>query len=486
MQGKKPAAAPKLFAMACVESLVPEDDYYRKLEKAVDFSFIEELARPYYAKRGRPSIDPVVLSKIALIGYLEGISFERQLMRQIQVNLSFRRFIGYEIDEEIPDHSTLSKARDRFDLEFYYAAFSGIVRQCNEASLIGWGEAGADATLIEANAAMDSLERKHPSGSPQEYLRIALAGEPKPKASNKTHQSRTDKDAKIARRGKGKAFLAYLGHRIVDATKRVIVTVSTTTADISEGRELKGLLESCASLYGKLPDLIAADKRYGTGANLRTLAEIGIEAHIPVQEHPNQKGLLSRESFEYQEEADCYVCPEGKVLRKIKSLKKERVSQYRAKAQDCRECPRRRECCSSENGRIVSRSMDEEYVLAARERAASPAGRKAARMRRSTVEWSFAEGKMYHNLRRAQWRGLRKVAIQNLLEATAQNVKRLVEAHDMRDKAAAAAAARQLLHTLEAANILYSRLLAGTWHLVGKFLPRKALPALAMSFYDWK
>ena len=473
MQGKKPAADPKLFTMACVESLVPADDYYRRLEKAVDFSFITELARPYYAKRGRPSIDPIVLGKIALIGYLEGIAWERQIMRQIQVNLSFRRFIGYEIDEEIPDHSTLSKSRDRFDLQFYEAVFSGIVRQCEEAGLIGWEGAAVDATLIEANAAMDSLERKHPSGNPQEYLRIAVAGEPKPKASNKTHESKTDRDAKIARRGKGKAFLAYLGHRIVDATKRVIVAVSVTTADISEGRELKGLLESCARLYGKLPDLIAADRRYGTGENLRALEEIGIEAHIPIQEHPNQKGLLDRKNFGYQEEADCYVCPEGKVLRKIKTIKKERVSQYRAKATDCRECPRRLVCCSSEKGRIVSRSLDEEYVLAARERSATPAGRKAARMRRSTVEWSFAEGKMYHNLRRAQWRGVRKVAIGNLLEATAQNVKRLVESHDMRNKAAAAAAARQLLCALEAANTVYSRLIEGIWRLVSKFWPGK-------------
>ena len=91
---------------------------------------------------------------------------------------------------------------------------------------------------------------------------------------------------------------------------------------------------------------------------------------------------------------------------------------------------------------------------------------------------------MYHNLRRAQWRGVRKVAIQNLLEATAQNVKRLVEAHDMRDRAAAAAAARQLLHALEAANILYRRLMEGTWRVIDGFLPKRALPAHAMLFHN--
>jgi transposase len=448
MQGEKAATTPRLFTCGCVEQIVPQDDYYRRLEKAVDFSFVSKLAAPFYAERGRPSVDPEVLAKIMLIGYLEGIASERRLMRHIQVNLSYRRFLGYDIDEEIPDHSTLSKARERFGSSFFKEIFQEIVRQCDRVGLISWESAAADATLEEADASFESLERRRPETSAEEYAVRIVCGDKqeekkerrKEKVGNKTHKSRTDEDARIAKRGKGKGLLAYLGHRLVDSAKRVIVGISVSRADICEGKELIGLVESCREDHGRAPDMIAADKKYGSVENLKALAEMGIEACIPIQKHVNKKGLIGREEFEYCEDGDYYVCPEGKVLKRINRLKKERSSKYRAEAKDCLGCPKRKDCCSSKKGRMVSRNWDERYVIAARERAGSRNGRRAARMRRSTVELSFAEGKQYHNLRRAQWRGLDKVLIQNLLSATAQNIKRLVEAEDRRRRMAAALA----------------------------------------------
>src|SRR6266545_3022003 len=165
----------KLYYNLSLGRLIPEDHLLRQVAEAVDYAFIRPLCRPYYSHTGRPSIDPVVLFKMLLVGYLYGITSERRLAREITLNLAYRWFLGYDFDEQIPDHSVLSKARARFGPEVFESFFRRSIDLCGEAGLLDEGPVYVDSTLIQAAASLDSMVRRdelaQPPLSVSEYVR---------------------------------------------------------------------------------------------------------------------------------------------------------------------------------------------------------------------------------------------------------------------------------------------------------------------------
>src|ERR671938_101547 len=141
-----------------LEQLVPADHFYRHLERVLDLSFVRELVAPYYAAGGRPSIDPVVFFKLQLVMFFEGIRSERQLMRLVADRLSARWYCGYDLDEPLPDHSSLTRIRERYGLEVFRRFFAEIVERCQAAGLVWGAELYIDATKMVANAAVDSIQ----------------------------------------------------------------------------------------------------------------------------------------------------------------------------------------------------------------------------------------------------------------------------------------------------------------------------------------
>ncbi len=180
MQGTK-AHQSKLFYGFSLEAVVPKDDFYRRLEQAVDLSWVRSKVAHRYAAIGRPSIDPEVIVKIELIAYLEGITSERQLMRQVHDRLSLRRYLGYDIDEVVPDHSTLSKARDLLGRELFQEVFAYSVRLCQAAGMVGGLHVSGDRTLVKANAALDSLEPRGVHQTPEQFVEHLFVDNPVPK-----------------------------------------------------------------------------------------------------------------------------------------------------------------------------------------------------------------------------------------------------------------------------------------------------------------
>ncbi len=140
-----------------LEDLVPDDNFYRQVERSIDLSFVRKLASELYASMGRPSIDPVVFFKLQLIAFFEGIRSERQLMETVNLNLAHRWFIGYDLDEPVPDHSSLSKIRERFGLEVFQKFFEHIVELCIEAGLMWGEELYFDSTKVQANANLKGM-----------------------------------------------------------------------------------------------------------------------------------------------------------------------------------------------------------------------------------------------------------------------------------------------------------------------------------------
>ena len=166
--------APKLYYQLSPDGLVPKDHLLRRIASAIDFSFVYSLARPYYSHTGQPSVNPVVLFKVLLIGYLYGITSERRLMDEVGVNLAYRWFLGYDLDEDIPEHSVLSKARVGFGLEVFERFFERSIELCREAGLLSEGPVYVDSTLMRAAASMDSLVERGggptPPYSAAEYI----------------------------------------------------------------------------------------------------------------------------------------------------------------------------------------------------------------------------------------------------------------------------------------------------------------------------
>jgi len=138
-----------------LEELVPQDHFYRQLERTLDLSFVREFVQKTYANRGRPSIDPVVFFKLQLVMFFEGLRSERQLMRHAADRLSIRWFLGYDLNEPLPDHSSLTKIRTRYGIEVFRRFFEAIVEQCQQAGLI-WGRY-FDGTKVAANAGKESV-----------------------------------------------------------------------------------------------------------------------------------------------------------------------------------------------------------------------------------------------------------------------------------------------------------------------------------------
>ena len=186
MMKQQPRFEAKFYYHLSLDHLVPEDHLLRLIDRAVDFAFIRPLCRPFYSHTGRPSVDPVVLFKMLLVGYLYGITSERRLTRELNLNLAYRWFLGYDFDQPTPDHSVLSKARARFSPEVFEDFFRRSIDLCREAGLLEEGPVYVDSTLIQASAAVDSLvpreDHLQPPLSIEEYVqRLYTENDPPPK-----------------------------------------------------------------------------------------------------------------------------------------------------------------------------------------------------------------------------------------------------------------------------------------------------------------
>ena len=224
----------KLYYQLSLDALVPQDHLLRRIADAVDFSFVRPLCRPYYSHTGQPSVDPVVIFKMLLLGYLYGITSERRLAEEVRLHLGYRWFLGYDFDLPTPDHSVLSKARARFGSSVFEEFFRQSIELCRRAGLLDEGPVYVDSTLLRAHASVDSLAPRvdlaRPPLSVAEYLRRldqddveAPPSDAEPPSGppseggpllrpNRALQSRTDPEATLVNRPDFGRHLAYKAH----------------------------------------------------------------------------------------------------------------------------------------------------------------------------------------------------------------------------------------------------------------------------------
>jgi transposase len=441
MMGRLKSDQGQLFYEFHLGDAIPEDHLVRKIDAALDLSWLRSELASHYSPMGRPSIDPELMVRMLVVGYVFAIRSERLICREVQVNLAYRWFCKLGIEDAIPDHSAFSRARnERFrEGDVFRRVFERVVEACIAAGLVGGEGFAVDASLIQADAnkqrsiaGQDWRRDRDPARSSRavkEYLATlddtawGAASDVVPK-----FVSPSDPAAQWTGAHKGPAFFAYANNYLIDVKFGVIVDVEASRAiRQAEVGAAKTMIERTEERFGLKPERLAADTAYGAAPMLNWLVEEkDIAPHIPVFDRSQRDdGTFSRSDFRYDPTSDVYHCPAGKTLTTTGTLVNGGTTLlYLARKHDCDGCKLRAQCCPKVPFRKIPRDQHE----AARDIARSFVGTEAfeqSRRERKKIEMRFAHLKRILRLGRLRLRGPRGAQDEFVLAAIAQNLRRL-------------------------------------------------------------
>ena len=457
MMGRRNQDQGQLFYSFDLDAAVPDDHLVRAIARVLDLTWVHKELAPHYSPIGRPSIDPVLMIRMLIVGYVFAIRSERALCREIQVNLAYRWFCGLSIEDKLPDHSAFSRARnERFrDGDLFRRVFERVVSACIAADLVGGKGFAVDASLIAADA---NKHRSIPGNEWNKEIAPEVAGravkdylatldDPAFGAASDVVPkfiSPSDPAAQWTGALRSAAFFAYADNYLIDVKFGVIMDVEASRAirqaEVGASRTMIARTEQC---FGIKPDWLAADTAYGSAPNLDWLVtDKAIAPHIPViDKSKREDGTLSRDDFTYDAGRDCYVCPRGADLTTRGRIRDNHMLSYLASVNDCRHCPLKVTCCPKTPQRKVTRSIYEPARDVARALAKTEAFERTRRDRKK-VEMLFAHLKRILRLGRLRLRGPRGAQFEFTLAAIAQNLRRLAKltARPPPDKVAACVA----------------------------------------------
>jgi transposase len=421
MKPRKHQKSNQMFHYFNIENLVPQNHILRQINKVIDFGFIyDQVKDTYCPDNGRPGVDPELLFRMLLIGYLYDLS-ERKLFEEVKMHAAYRWFCGLSFDDEVPDRSTMNKLLNHKweSLNVTETILNRIIQRCIDEGLVSGKHVSVDGTQIRANASVKSLEPFEIHGTVTEYLHT-LIPDKKPmddtnkpthpqdrdfhgtKLSNATHRSTTDPDARLYRKSNGKeALLSYIGNNLIDTKSRVILATKATHAsrekEIEAAREMLDKVTFFLDSQHALQTL-AADTGYGESTFIADVLDKGITPHIPLLASPHIEPIPQWKRKTYKPH----------ILEKRKQ--KIRLTHAR--------------------NTVRMNTKTSEYHLSQKLRKRS--------------EHLFAEGKQWHGLDRARCRGLHKLDRQLMLTASVQNLKRLVSYINRKKRNASVVSIRQV------------------------------------------
>lgn len=421
----------EFFVCGSLRDLVPDDHVLARVDRVLDLHWLhDEVAELYADGIGRPGIEPEAAVRLMLAGFLLGLVHDRRLMREAQVNLAIRWFAGFGMNNRLPDHSSLTRIRQRWGVDRFRTIFARIVRACVVAGLAPGEVVHIDATLIRADVSFDALVERHldavDAANLTEDERLARTSGKFKKVCS------TDPDATMATNSRNQRLQpAYKQHTAVDDMAGVIVDVEVVTGEEHDIGRMAERLNAIEETLGRAPGVITADAAYGTGKVYAALAERDIEAIIPHRSptrRPDAKGFPV-ERFRYDAKADVVRCPRKRILTPRTATKAGRW--FRARNADCAGCPLRAGCIPGEGAtrRVHIVTHHVAMLRGRRKRRAWGERERALYIRhRWHVEGTQGTAKTLHGLARAIRRGLANIRIQALLTATAINLKRLAKA----------------------------------------------------------
>ena len=438
MMGRLKSDQGQLFYEFHLGDAVPGDHLVRKIDAALDLSWLRNELAAHYSSMGRPSIDPELMIRMLVVGYVFAIRSERLICREVQVNLAYRWFCKLGIEDAIPDHSAFSRARnERFrDGDVFRHMFERVVEACIAASLVGGEGFAVDASLIQADAnkqrsiaGQDWRRDRDPARSSRavkEYL--ATLDEPAWGAASDVVPkfiSPSDPAAQWTGAHKGPAFFAYSDNYLIDVKFGVIVDAEASRSiRQAEVGAAKTMIERTEERFGLKPERLVGDTAYGAAPMLNWLVEKGIAPHIPVfDKSKRDDGTFSRSDFRYDPTSDVYHCPGGKQLGTSGTVHEGKTLLYGASKLDCDVCPLKPQCCPKEPSRKIPRDIHENARDVARSLAGTE-GFETSRRERKNIEMRFSHLKRILKLGRLRLRGPRGAQDELVLAAIAQNLRR--------------------------------------------------------------
>ncbi len=483
MQGKKQYQE-KLFNSFRLSERVPRDNFYRRLKGAIDLDFLYSLTKGFYGDSGQKSIDPVVFFKLCLVGYLENIISDRKLVAHCSMRMDILFFMGYDIEEDLPWHSTVSRTRQLFPEDVFGEVFTKVFGLCVEAGMVSGHTQVVDSAPVKANASMYSLELKVPKEELDEHLgRVRALSSmdrevPKRKSkddkagdgqkgitankqelravkvrnekwskdqdrrpgagnkgskytSNKTHYSPVDPDARISVKPGKARKLNYCCQLSVDVAHHVITDIGAHHADGKDNQHLPDIVERVQRRLwrsGLVWENVVADTGYSSGENYALLEQMGLNSYIPP--HGTYKG--GPDGFTYVGDADHYLCPQARVIPFTKEFNDHRTGtrkkEYRASKKVCPGCPIREECLgkSAQEKKFSVTYYREQYERNGK-RVKSPLGRYLKAKRQSTVEPVLGTLTQFMGLRKVNTIGLAQSNKCMHMAATAYNLKKYLK-----------------------------------------------------------
>ena len=481
MQGKK-VYQEKLFSNFQLSRRVPKENFYRRLKEVLDLSFLYQLTKPCYGSCGQKSIDPVVFYKLCLVGYLENITSDRQIIEHCSMRLDILYFLGFDIDEELPWHSTVSRTRKLFPEGLFEQVFERVLQMCIEKGMVAGHTQAIDSAPVKANASMDSLELKVPREELDAYIRRVRQLNTKDKenyphrkaknnkasqqqqtitadnrelqgiksrtkkwaadqdarpgsrnkgakyTSNKTHYNPTDPDARISVKPGKARKLNYHGNISVDTAHHVITDARAYHADRVDSMNLQDVTQRLKRRLlkeGLLWQNVLADAGFSSGENYAFLEKENLISYIPP--HGTYKG--GPEGFTYEKEGNYWLCPRGKkaTFRVRRAEKGNWKDYYLTRRSDCKGCPLKKQCIGESFEKRIGITIYVDEYTRNNQRVKSRYGRMMKGKRQSTVEPVWGTLTQFMGLRKINTIGIEQANKVMQMAATAYNLKKLLK-----------------------------------------------------------
>lgn len=419
----------QLFSTVQIDSFIPQNHLLRKIDKVLDFEFVREMTEHLYCvDNGRPSVDPVLFFRIYLIIFLYGIESDRQACDEICYNLSYRWFCRLSLEDSVPDHSSLTKIRDRLGEETFKKIFEKIISVCIEKNLVKGTKIMMDGSYVRADAALKSMVSKDDGDIKDKETPKNIKGK---SFSNKTHVSKTDPDCTLAGKQNEIKLLRYKVHESIDRDSRVILDAHVTTGSEVDGKQMMGRIDHIENTFDLKIEEFTGDRGYGYGENLNEMQKRDIKGYVP-NFHKDVGDNYDPELFKYDKVNDVFICSMGFELgpQDYPANLAQNQRTYRLLGGHCNKCPVREKCFTeipkAPRGRRIHINIYHEIQAETKEREGTDEFKKMRGERQWKMEGIFAEAKENHGLDRARYRGRSKMQIQAYMIACVQNLKRLI------------------------------------------------------------
>ena len=413
----------------------------RQVLEVVDFDFVRDEVEQFYGANGNVSVDPVIILKLMFLLFWDDVKSERALMDTLPEPLDYLWFLGYGLDDDVPHHSVLSKARRRWGCKVFERLFIQTIEQCIQHGLVDGSKIHVDSSLIDAHSSKDRVYKASPEliaslkeislaeASKLEDTQVAGTYE----SGNDKHFCTTDPDATLVRRPGKPSAPRYHHHRVVDDQTGIITAVDTTTGSIAEDHKLSDLMDQHERHTGRCLETVVADAKYGTVSNYLKCQDKAIQSHFKSQSEKGantgrREGIFSEKDFIYNPNSNTYTCPANQVLKPRRLHSRRQTYEYITSKGICLKCHLKSQCTRSKTGRTIRRHLRQEELDIARSQSVSEAARRDLNRRKYLIEGSFADAANNHHFKRARWRRIWRQRIQDFLIAGIQNIKKLLKA----------------------------------------------------------